>query len=119
MKEEDSYSDSDSSDFDDGIVVNIGSGCGVGLSKQNSPAPNVKREDGTDANGVQEEDSYWQDKLRPNYFTCIRITNDKIINEIGNIQDDLMQEEPLFAECCIPGASLHVTLSCLGLDTAE
>ena len=115
-KEDDSYSDSDS-DFDDGIVVNIGSGCGVGLSKHGSAA--AKGEDEMDVSETKEEDSYWQDKLRPNYFTCVRITNEKIIDEIGNIQDDLMQQEPLFAECCIPGASLHVTLSCLGLDTAE
>jgi len=100
----------ESSDEEDNIVVHIGASCGIGLKS------NVNRPDNTEQ---QEYDPYWKDKLRPNYFICVRITNQEIRDQVGVIHDHLMQQEPLFGECCIPEAALHLTLCCVGLDTPE
>ena len=59
------------------------------------------------------------DKLRPNYFFCVRITDPEIQQQISLIQDHLMTSEPALGECCIPLAALHLTICTVGLDTAE
>jgi len=102
----DEYSDdddeSDSSDSDDGITVSIG-------DSASNISPSLH--DGNDP--------YWMDKLRPNYFFCVRITDPGIRDKVSSIQDHLMTSEPALGECCIPLAALHLTLCTVGLDTAE
>ncbi|XP_005093489.1 leukocyte receptor cluster member 9 [Aplysia californica] len=122
-EDEESYSSSDDDD-DDGIVVTIGGAAGsVSTSQSSIGRSSSNTESAMDVDSVEKQapgyDPYWQDKLRPNYFLCVRITNEKIRDQIGNVQDHLMEVEPLFGECCIPGAALHLTLCTVGLDTAE
>ena len=119
---DDSHEDDDSDD-DDGITVTIGSTAGIGVSQ---PKPTEKPEGASLKHQGEEGEGaaggynpYWRDKLRPNYFVCVRLTDDSVRERICTVQDHLMEQDPALAECCIPGASLHVTLCTLGLDTAE
>lgn len=125
-------SSNESSDSDDGVEVTIGN---IAMAYTSSNASSevsvketqsrfeyrggtrscVKGEKKTLFNSV----TYGDDKLRPNHFICVRITNEEILDKIGNIQDELMEQEPILTQCCIPGATLHVTLCTLGLDTPE
>ncbi|KAK6993968.1 leukocyte receptor cluster member 9 [Biomphalaria glabrata] len=111
----------DDSDEDDGIQVTIGSSAniGTGVKSRVSNYENVKLTEENENDIENGFNPYWRDKLRPNYFLCIRITNEAIIDQICNIQDRFMEFEPLFSDCCIPGNSLHITLNTLGLDTPE
>lgn len=113
-EDEDSSDDSD----DDNITVSIGQSANIGIkSPQKQDYSDQQAEKINEAsNGFN---PYWRDKLRPNYFVCARVRNEAILDKIGNIQDFLMEQEPLFSECCIPGVSLHVTLNTLGLDTND
>nr|KAG5708496.1 hypothetical protein BaRGS_026223 [Batillaria attramentaria] len=83
--------DSDS-DSDDGITVTIG-------TTVNTCPPGQNRHDGgdvdEDAVNDGEFDPYWQDKLRPNYFLALRITDPEIRQGVEQIQDYLLDNEPL------------------------
>ncbi|KAK6174896.1 hypothetical protein SNE40_013458 [Patella caerulea] len=96
-KVDDDDSDSDS-DSDDGIIVTIGTNT---------------------ANPMSSHPGYWQDKLRPNYFLAIRVTDSAVQEVTSEIQDNILANQPLYRECCIPPSALHVTLCTLGLDTQE
>ncbi|CAL1542445.1 unnamed protein product [Lymnaea stagnalis] len=112
---------SDDSDDDDGIMVTIGPSASIGTDAKNRAQQKQNEDDKIDRDNEERNgfNPYWRDKLRPNYFLCVRISNDDIMDKICNIQDRLMEAEPLFSECCIPGVALHVTLNTLGLDTPE
>ncbi|GFO43898.1 leukocyte receptor cluster member 9-like [Plakobranchus ocellatus] len=111
--------DDDDDDDDDGITVTIGASAGIG-EHQNKDKPKEGSAELVEENGaVGGFDRFWRDKLRPNYFICVRITDPGVIEKICSVHDHLIEQEPMLAECCIPGASLHVTLCTLGLDTAQ
>ena len=104
--DEEHQDDEDDSDDDDDICITVG-----------AAAPPSTYE----AETWQEDDSYqpfWEDKLRPNYFLALRITNPEIVSIVADIQDTLLKYEPRYSTCIVPPAALHVTLCCLGLDTA-
>ena len=58
-------------------------------------------------------------KLRPNYFLCLRITDSNIVERLEALQESILEVEPQYAECCVRPTALHVTLCTLGLDTLE
>ncbi|XP_076448080.1 leukocyte receptor cluster member 9-like [Babylonia areolata] len=115
--EEDSDSDSDDSDDDDdGITVTIG-------TSVNTPVFSGQGMDDADDEDEEAADGthnrYWQDKMRPNHFLALRITDSEIRQSVEQIQDHLLDNEPLYGPCCIPPKALHITLCTLGLDTPE
>lgn len=121
----DADDDSDDSD-DDGIRVTIGSTAGIGITSPLAKPKLLDHQKELEATVAAEKEGavggynpYWRDKLRPNYFICVRLTDERLIENICSVHDHLIQQDPMLAECCIPGASLHVTLCTLGLDTAE
>uniref|UniRef100_A0A0B6Y915 RWD domain-containing protein n=1 Tax=Arion vulgaris TaxID=1028688 RepID=A0A0B6Y915_9EUPU len=118
-------SDEDSSDDSD-IEVTIGNIVGVTSTKSEKEQDSHQECRAAasvygryDKEEQRRKEIEFRNSLRPNHFLCVRITNVEIIDKIGKIQDELMDTESLFAECCIPGASLHLTLSTLGLDTTD
>lgn len=111
-EEEEEYSDSDDSDDDDGITVTIN-------ASVNTPSSGQIGVDGAEEEEVDEHNPYWRDKLRPNYFLALRITDPEIRQGVEQIQDYLLDNEPLYGPCCIPPQALHITLCTLGLDTPE
>ncbi|RUS71165.1 hypothetical protein EGW08_021076 [Elysia chlorotica] len=123
--------DDDSDDSDDGITVTIGSKAGIGTTPTAQSKPteaskgaSLKVEEEQNGEGQGEAaggayNKYWRDKLRPNHFICVRLTDPALVERICSVHDHLIEQDPSLAECCIPGASLHVTLCMLGLDTAE
>ena len=86
----DSCGDNDGAD-DDSVVANVRSPCS---DKSNN-------------------------KLRPNYFLCVRITDSQIAEKIEALQEGVLEVEPHYDECCIKPTALHVTICTLGLDTLE
>ena len=113
------YSESDS-DSDDGIEVNIGGGVGgmpVYMGGYNEDGNPLNEEvDGGD-NG--QFDKYWRDKLRPNYFFALRITDDNLRNQLEEVQNYIINEEPALSDCKIPRGALHMTLTTVGLETSD
>lgn len=105
--EDGSNTDSDDSD-DDGITVTIG-----------STANTVSQADDETSKANSSYDPFWQDKMRPNYFLALRITDPEIRQGVEQIQDYLLDNEPLYGPCCMPPEALHITLCTLGLDTPE
>ncbi|CAH1782947.1 unnamed protein product [Owenia fusiformis] len=96
-KVDDAAADSDgydSDDSDDGINIHVGA-------------------------NIQPHGDYWQDKLRPNHFLALRITDEEIRKNILDVQDAILDVEDRYAECVIPAGALHVTLCVLGLDTPD
>lgn len=104
--------DSEDDDSDDGIIVTIGASVNTGYTGTQN-----QLEFGPDAD--EEKHSYWEDKLRPNYFLAVRITDGDILQAVEQVQDYLLDNEPVLGPCCIPPKALHITLCTLGLDTAE
>ena len=92
------------SDSDDDIQVNVGE---------------IKEKKYVDISSDDEGSEHWENKLRPNYFVCVRITDKEITEAVARVQDDILNNEPRYAECIVPPAALHVTLCTLGLDTQE
>ena len=113
------YSESDS-DSDDGISVTIG-GCdgiavgGIGLEGDYDRDNVVDDEDGTD----DQYNKYWRDKLRPNHFIALRITDEEIRNAAEEIQKQVVANEQKLKDCKIPKGALHLTLCTIGLETPE
>ncbi|CAG2199142.1 unnamed protein product [Mytilus edulis] len=99
------------SDSDDGITVTIGS--------NNYATGNDEDDLHLDDEDEDTHDKYWRNKLRPNHFLALRITNNEVRKVVEGIQDVILEHEPQYEECCIPLNSLHITLCTLGLDTTE
>lgn len=121
---EDSCEDSDD---EDDIVVTIGASANIGFSNTNKydatekPKKEEKAESDDEVIGedLDSYNPYWRDKLRPNYFICFRVTDPTILDAVDEVQDHIMDIEPILGECCIPLGSLHVTLCTVGLDTPD
>lgn len=118
----DDITDTDSDDSDDGISVNIGN-IGVGPvggfygdddydSKQQETDFNVEDSDDT-------YDKYWRDKLRPNYFVALRITDEKLKENAVKVQKQVIGGESKLKDCSIPPGAMHLTLCTIGLETPE
>ena len=113
----DSYSDSDS---DDDIEVTIGGAVGGlptfmgGYDEDGNPLG----EDESDEERGQ-FDKYWRDKLRPNYFLALRITNEELRDSLEQVQNQIINNEPDLADSRIPREVLHMTLTTVGLETPE
>lgn len=104
-------SDSDDDDDDDGISVTIDNGAtGFGNGE-------LDRE----ANATEDDqlDKYWRDKLRPNYFIALRITDEGIRDQVREVQNYVISNEDRLTDCCIPAQALHITLCTVGLETDE
>ncbi|WAR26146.1 LENG9-like protein [Mya arenaria] len=118
----DGCSDSDS-DSDDGITVTVGT-VGIGavggagyLADEADEIDDCEGENDDDTKG--HDDKYWRDKLRPNYFIALRITDEELRANVEKIQDQVIQGEPKLRQCKIPQGALHVTLCTVGLDTED
>jgi len=115
------YSDTDSdSDSDDGITVTLGTNGAIGgASGSYGDVQNGEFDVDADDAQASEYNKYWRDKLRPNYFIALRITDEDIRSSIEAIQNDIVTKEPRLKDCCIPNGALHLTLCTVGLDRIE
>ncbi|KAL3857155.1 hypothetical protein ACJMK2_011850 [Sinanodonta woodiana] len=101
--------DSSDSDSDDSIEVTIGK------PRKDMHYSGNRDEYDEDPN----LDTFWQDKMRPNYFLALRVTDENVQLGVSNIQNSITEQEPRYGECCIPKICLHITLCTVGLDTEE
>ena len=69
-------------------------------------------------NTVDEEELEMRRK-KPTHFLAVRITNEKILNKLADIQDTILKTEPGYLPCLAPPSTAHITLFVMGLDTAE
>ncbi|THD18994.1 Leukocyte receptor cluster member 9 [Fasciola hepatica] len=67
----------------------------------------------------EEEDNFWQNKLRPNFFICQRADSHFLREKVVNLQSHVCQKQPLLESCCIQPNALHITLRTLRLDDAN
>lgn len=115
--------DTDSDDSDDGINVTIGNCAGGAVG-----GPSYEFEDGNDdlegeatLKGDDDDtyDKYWRDKLRPNHFVALRITDDLIRENAVKIQKQVSEAEPKLKDCKILPGAMHLTLCTVGLESPE
>ena len=88
-----------SDDEDDGIVINTGFN--------------------TDLDIAAADREYWGPKKRPTHFLAVRIIEPCVVERVSTAQKVCLDVDPLYESCVIPTERLHITLSCLGLDTQE
>lgn len=111
--------DQSDDDSDDGISVTIGGGA-TNYQVDDSDDENADKSKGFDEELCDEGfDKYWRNKMRPNYFLAMKVTDPEITQTAEGIQDIILDHEPRFESCCMPLHCLHVTLCTLGLDTPE
>ncbi|KAL3314504.1 Solute carrier 7 member 3 [Cichlidogyrus casuarinus] len=65
------------------------------------------------------EGEWWQDKLRPNYFLCQKITEPEVIRNLSELQRHVIDQEPLYASCSQSPNLLHMTLCTLRLQSQK
>ncbi|XP_041350525.1 uncharacterized protein LOC121369484 [Gigantopelta aegis] len=107
--------DEEDSDSDDGITVTVGSNA---MRPETHDFDDDEEDEEGDLMHV-EYNPYWKDKLRPNYFLAMRIQDEQIVKAIEEVQDFILDHEPLYNACIVPPRALHVTLCTVGLDTPE
>lgn len=112
----DSCTDSSDSD-DDGITVTIGAT--VNTNYKGDCDDCDEKEEDQELGTTSTYDQFWQDKMRPNYFLAVRVTDEEIRHGVEQVQDYLLDNEPVYGPCCILPQALHITLFTLGLDTPE
>ena len=110
-KEQDEEDDSDS---DDGITVTVGSNA---VSAETHQFYDEEEDD--DELMHDSYNPFWRDKLRPNHFLAVRVQDEHVIKAVEEVQDFILDHEPLYNACVIPPKALHVTLCTVGLDTPE
>lgn len=72
------------------------------------------------AEGIQyPRDKYWGPKKRPTHFLCLRVTDPVIVEAVRKIRPTILEIEQSYEENIMPPDRLHITLSCLGLDSNE
>lgn len=118
--ESEDYSDTDS-DSDDGITVTIANpqGGAIGGAAFDDDTDNNRYSDEADVEYDDQFDKYWRDKLRPNHFIALRITDETIRNTAEEIQNQVVENEPKLKDCKIPRGAMHLTLCTMGLETPE
>ncbi|XP_062267777.1 A-kinase anchor protein 7-like isoform X2 [Platichthys flesus] len=60
-----------------------------------------------------------KENQRPNYFVSIPITNTQISSAVAEVQEAVLQQEPLLAKAMIPVPTLHITLLVMHLANQE
>ena len=95
------------SDSDDGVEINLG----------NQDFDN--NDEVSDLPELNEREKYWGKKPRPTHFLCLRVTDPEVKGNIAATHAPITEMNPEYADCLIPVERLHVTLACLGLESAE
>jgi len=114
------YTDTDSDDdSDDGITVTLGNmeDGATGGFYEDFDTCNVDAENEED--GEDTHDKYWRDKLRPNHFIALRITDETLRENAVRIQKQVTEKESRLRDCSIPSGAMHLTLATVGLETPE
>ncbi|KAL4226766.1 hypothetical protein ACF0H5_014746 [Mactra antiquata] len=113
--DDDDCSDSSDSDSDDGIEVTINNG------DINGAVGGLTYDDEDMVEEGEEDryDKYWRDKLRPNHFIALRITDAEIRDAAETIQNQVIENEQRLENCKINRGALHLTLCTMGLETPE
>ncbi|XP_037797333.1 uncharacterized protein LOC119592540 [Penaeus monodon] len=57
--------------------------------------------------------------LRATHFLCIKVKNEKIKSMATEVQDHVIQQEPVLRSCAMPNELLHVTLAMVRCESPE
>lgn len=113
---EDAETDDSDDDSDDDIQITIGA-IDKPFVDENEDAQYMSED--TMKIHASTEKEFWEDKLRPNYFLAVRVTDKEIIKNVEKVRKAILEAEPRYADCCIPNSSLHITLCVIRLDMDE
>ncbi|GAA6224371.1 A-kinase anchor protein 7-like [Lates japonicus] len=96
----------------------------LGFSNLESTQKKRKRKRGDSGGRVDSEEDGDKKKKkkeskRPNYFVSIPITNTEISSAVTEVQEAVLQQEPLLAKAMIPVPTLHITLLVTHLANQE
>ncbi|XP_064102714.1 uncharacterized protein LOC135212888 [Macrobrachium nipponense] len=59
------------------------------------------------------------DQLRASHFLCIRVYNDELKNIALEVQESIIEQEPVLRNCAMPTELFHVTLAMIRIDDPE
>ncbi|XP_066949743.1 leukocyte receptor cluster member 9-like [Macrobrachium rosenbergii] len=59
------------------------------------------------------------DRLRASHFLCIRVYNEELKNFALEVQEKIIEQEPVLRSCAMPAELLHVTLALIRIDGPE
>lgn len=59
------------------------------------------------------------DQLRASHFLCIRLYNEEVTNIALEVQEKIIEQEPVLRSCAMPTELLHVTLAMIRIDGPE
>ncbi|KAM9338867.1 A-kinase anchor protein 7 [Symphorus nematophorus] len=96
----------------------------LGFPSPDSAQKKRKRKRGDSGGRVDSEEDAEKKKKkkesrRPNYFISIPITNTQISSAVTEVQEAVLQQEPLLAKAMIPVPTLHITLLVTHLANQE
>ncbi|XP_027210834.2 leukocyte receptor cluster member 9 [Penaeus vannamei] len=57
--------------------------------------------------------------LRATHFLCIKVKNEAVKSMAAEVQDHVIQQEPVLRSCAMPNEILHVTLAMVRCDSPE
>ncbi|XP_064110984.1 uncharacterized protein LOC135218539 [Macrobrachium nipponense] len=93
------YDTDDSDSDDDGIVICTGDTAAI-------------------KEAVQAEKQEY-DQLRASHFLCIRLYNEELKNIALEVQENIIEQEPVLRSCAMPTELFHVTLAMIRIDDPE
>lgn len=102
---------------DDGVIVTVDQDKSSEIYSQSEDEEDD--EAGHAGLGAFQPTGYWRDKIRPNFFLCVRVTDPEVVEAVTRVQKIVLEREPRYASCCVSPCMLHVTLCTLRLDNAE
>ncbi|CAD5115564.1 DgyrCDS4526 [Dimorphilus gyrociliatus] len=115
--EEMSKNESDDKESAEDLVVDFGDYDKEFESTSSSEEDEQEEGNCENPNAFRNKEEYFGDKIKPNYFLCLRIDNKDIIEKTMKVRDELLKLNPQYDECIISPERLHITLCCLGLDS--
>jgi len=108
-EDEDEDEESSASDNeDDDVVVTIAK------SEKKEPVPHTSAE--LERPVMPPLPQRPNEKRRPNYFVCQRITSPEIVEGVKEVQSKIVKTIPGFSHCFVDPSSLHMTFCTLALD---
>ncbi|MBN3291593.1 TTY1B protein, partial [Polypterus senegalus] len=106
------------------LLSHFSAQCGLQEDRETTPlSPKnttpVPRSTEGDLSVMGSDESDHHEKLKPNYFVSVRLTEDMFRSATRDVHNYLVQKDATLADYCLPLGTLHLTLCLLSLNSPE
>ncbi|XP_028677433.1 leukocyte receptor cluster member 9 [Erpetoichthys calabaricus] len=106
------------------LLSHFSAQCGLQEDRETTPlSPKsttpVPRSTEGDLSVMGSVESDHHEKLKPNYFVSVRLTEDMFRSATREVHNYLVQKDATLADYCLPLGTLHLTLCLLSLNSPE